>query len=115
MRKTRTMLQRAQEIFKKIEFEGKSFPKSRLKDIGFSPETAEKWLELIIFIQKQPKIRLVKTARNTQVERVGGKFSQMSMKYFLDETQPLEIRLKSLGDYANSIIAQQRFLKLDKT
>jgi len=115
VKKSRTLLQRAKEIFSLIENEENSFPKSRLKNAGFNPDTAEKWLELIIFIQRQPRIRLIKTTRNTVVEKLEGRFSQMSLKYFLDETQPLERRLRSLGAYADSIIVQQRQDRLLKS
>lgn len=109
----RTLLERAKDIFNLIETEEDSFPKSNLKYAGLNPETAEKWLELIIFIQNQPRIRLVKTSRNTVVEKLEKKFSQMSLKSFLDETKTLETRLQSLRDYADSIIFQQRLLKSD--
>ncbi len=109
----RTLLERAKDIFSLIEAEEDSFPKSNLKYAGLNPETAEKWLELIVFIQNQPRIRLVKTSRNTVVEKLEKKFSQMSLKFFLDENKPLETRLQSLRDYADSIIFQQRLLKSD--
>ena len=109
----RTLLQRAEEIFNIIDNEEKSFPKSRLKNAGLNPDTAEKWLELIVFIQNQPRIRLIKTSRNTVVEKLEKKFSQMSLKYFLDENQPLEMRLRSLEAYADSIIVTQRLSKPD--
>jgi len=109
----RTLIQRAKDIFNSINNEEDSFPKSNLKNVGINPDTAEKWLELIVFIQSQPRIRLIKTSRNTVVEKLERKFSQMSLKYFLDETQPLETRLESLRDYADSIIFQQRILKSD--
>lgn len=109
----RTLLQRAKDIFKLIDNEEDSFPKSNLKYAGLNPDTAEKWLELIVFIQSQPRIRLIKTSRNTVVEKLEKKFSQMSLSYFLDETQSLKTRLQSLRDYADSIIFQQRILNSD--
>lgn len=109
----RTLLQRAEEIFDIINYEENPFPKSRLKNVGLNPDTAEKWLKLIVFIQSQPRIRLIKTGRNTAVEKLEGKFSQMSMRYFLDDSQPIDKRLKSLGAYAESIIVQQRLTKSD--
>ena len=112
-RSTRTLIERAQDIFALIENEEDSFPKSNLKYAGLSPDTAEKWLDLIVYIQSQPRIRLIKTSRNTVVEKLEKKFSQMSLKYFLDETKPLDARLQSLRDYADSIIFQQRLLKSD--
>jgi hypothetical protein len=107
----RTLIQRARDIFDLIENEEESFPKSKLKVAGFNPDTAEKWLELIVFIQSQPRIRLIKTSRNTVVEKVEKRYSQMSLKYFLDESQPLEMRLRSLGAYADSVLVQERLHK----
>ena len=109
----RTLLQRAEKIFNIIDKEEGSFPKSRLKEAGLNPDTAEKWLELIVFIQNQPRIRLIKTSRNTVVEKLEKKFSQMSLKYFLDDKQPIEMRLRSLEAYADSIIVSQRLSRPD--
>ena len=109
----RTLLQRAEEIFDIIDKEDESFPKSRLKKAGINPDTAEKWLELIVFIQNQPRIRLIKTSRNTVVEKLEKKFSQMSLKFFLDDKQPIEMRLRSLEAYADSIIVSQRLSRPD--
>ena len=109
----RTLLQRAKKIFDIINYEENNFPKSRLTEASLNPDTAGKWLELIVFIQSQPRIRLIKTTRFTVVEKLEGKFSQMSMRYFLDESKPIDKRLRSLGAYAESIIVQQRLTKSD--
>ena len=109
----RSLLQRAEKIFDIIDKEEDIFPKSNLKDAGLSPEAAEKWLELIVFIQNQPRIKVTKTKRNTFVEKIGGKFSQMSLNFFLDDKQPIEKRLQSLEAYAQSIFVKQRLAKRD--
>ena len=106
-------MQRAKDIFKLIDNEEGSFPKSKLKEVGLNPDTAEKWLDLIEFIQQQPTIRVIKTERNTVVEKIGTKYSQMSLKDFLDETQPLERRERSLDDFAVSVLVQERLQKTD--
>ena len=106
-------MQRAKDIFELIDKEEGSFPKSKLKDVGLNPDTAEKWLDLIEFIQRQPRIHVIKTERNTVVEKKEGKFSQMSLKFFLDDTQPLEKRLQSLEAYADSVLVQERLQKTE--
>ncbi|MFX0061468.1 MAG: hypothetical protein ACFFC7_04720 [Candidatus Hermodarchaeota archaeon] len=66
----RTMLERARAIFELIKQENSPFPKSKLKDIGFGATSAESWLDLIVYIQSQPKIRLIKSGRIVLVEKV---------------------------------------------
>jgi len=112
-RSSRSLLERAEQIFDVISKEEDIFPKSNLRDARLSPAAAEKWLELITFIQNQPRIKVIKTKRNTFVEKIGGKFSQMSLNFFLDENQPIEKRLQSLEAYAQSIFVQQRLAKRD--
>ncbi|MHA2095104.1 MAG: hypothetical protein ACW98F_10800 [Candidatus Hodarchaeales archaeon] len=107
-RTPRSMLGRAQAIFKVINFMDQPFAKTKLTEANISPKAADNWLDLIVFIQNQPKIRVTKTKRNTVVEKLGGKFSQMSLNYFLDEDQPIDKRMRSLEAYANSIILAQR-------
>ena len=112
-RTPRSMLTRAQAIFRIINHMDQPFAKTKLTDANISPKAAENWLDLIVFIQNQPKIRVTKTERNTVVEKLGGKFSQMSLNYFLDENQPIEKRMRSLEAYANSIILSQRLTLSD--
>ncbi len=107
-RTSRSMLARAMAIFKIINYMDEPFAKTKLTDANISPKAAENWLDLIVFIQNQPKIRVTKTKRITLVEKLGGRFSQMSLNYFLDENQPIEKRMRSLEAYANSVIVQQR-------
>ncbi len=112
----RSLLERAKRIFDLINDENTSFPKSYLYKAGLNSITAEKWLDLIVFIQSQPRIRLVKTTKNKKqktivVEKLEKKFSQMSLKFFLDENQPIEKRLKSLEAYAESVFVHQRLSK----
>ncbi|MHA2227400.1 MAG: hypothetical protein ACXAC8_19440 [Candidatus Hodarchaeales archaeon] len=109
----RSLLQRAKLIFDIIHDEEKSFPKSNLYKVGFNSITAEKWLDLIFFIQSQPRIRLIKTTRTTIIEKLEKKFSQMSLQFFLDENQPIDKRLRSLEAYASSVLVQERLSKSD--
>ena len=113
IRVSRSMIDRAHAIFKIINDMDEPFAKTKLTDAKISPKAAENWLDLIVFIQNQPKIKVTKTERNTIVEKIGGKFSQMSLNFFLDENQPIEKRLQSLEAYAQSIFVQQRLTKRD--
>ena len=66
----RTLLERARAIFNIINSQTKPFPKSILTEAKINPMTAENWLDLIVFIQSQPKIRVIKTDNNVIVEKV---------------------------------------------
>lgn len=69
-RQSRNLLERAKAIFEVINQESKPFAKSKLSGIGINPETAEKWLEMIIFIQAQPKIELIRTENTVIVRKI---------------------------------------------
>ena len=107
-RHSRSMIERVQAIFDLIGQEELPLAKTTLSKIGLSPATAEKWFNLIIFIQNQPKIRLIKTKRYTFVEPLESKYQLMSLKNFLDPRRPLEERLKSIEDYTKSLLFQER-------
>jgi len=98
----RTMQERAEAIFAFIERQENVFPKSRLREIGINPTVAEKWLELIVFIQSQPKIRLIKSENNTLIEKLEGKYQALMRKRMTDDTIPFEERLQSTTDYLKS-------------
>ena len=72
----RTLLERAQAIFKLVEYEDDPFPKSKLQKVGLNPATAEKWLDLIVYIQKQPRIRLIRTRKYTIIEKHEQKYQK---------------------------------------
>ena len=73
MRKTRSLLERAKDIFELIKNEDKPFPKSKFKEIGLNPDVAENWLDLIVYIQTEEKIRLVKTDNSVIVEKTSSR------------------------------------------
>jgi len=104
----RTLQERVEAIFEFIEKQKDVFPKSRLKEIGFNPSTAEKWLKLIDFIQNQPKIRLIQTEHNTLIEKVEGKYQALMRKMVVDETIPFEQRLQHITDYLKSLYTRER-------
>ena len=108
----RTLIQRVEAIFKFIDTQKKIFPKSRLKDIGLNPRAAERWLKLIDYIQKQPKIRLIQTEHNTLIEKVEGKYQALMRKMVVDETTPFEQRLQLVTDYLKSLYMRERVSEL---
>lgn len=108
----RTLIERVEAIFKFIDTQKKIFPKSRLKDIGLNPRAAERWLKLIDYVQKQPKIRLIQTEHNTLIEKVEGKYQALMRKMVVDETTPFEKRLQLVTDYLKSLYMRERASEL---
>ena len=104
----RTMIERAKAIFDLIDHIDEPIPKSQLQDIGLNPATADKWLELILYIQKQPRIRLVKTKRTTIIERHEQKYHAMSREIYMDSTKSYEERFNALRDYFNALVISER-------
>ena len=109
--KRRTIQERVEAIFRFINSQNDAFPKSRLKEIGLNPQSAEKWLKLIDYIQSQPKIRVIQTEHNSIIEKVEGKYQALMRKRILDETLPFEHRLQSLTDYLKSQLTREQLKK----
>lgn len=107
----RTLQERIEDIFQFIETQETVFPKSRLKEIGLNPKTAEKWLSLIEFIQSQPKIRLISSGHNTLIEKVEGKYQALMRKMMTDESVPFEERLQYSTDYLKSQYSREKLKK----
>ena len=110
--KRRTLQERVEAIFQFIDDQKKVFPKSRLKEIGINPKDAEKWLKLIDFIQKQPKIRLIQTEHNTFIEKIEGKYQALMRKMVLDNTLTFEQRLQHVTDYLKSQYTRERVTEI---
>lgn len=104
----RTLKERVEAIFKFIDKQDITFPKSRLKEIGLNPTVAENWLELIVYIQSQPKIRLVQSENNTLIEKIEGKYQTLMHKRMVDESLPFDQRLQSAMDYLKTLIVRER-------
>ena len=104
----RTLQERVDAIFEFINTQKDIFPKSRLKEIGLNPLTAEKWLKLIDYIQNQPKIRLIQTEHNTFIEKVEGKYQALMRKMVLDDSLSFEQRLQHVTDYLKSLYSRER-------
>ena len=106
--KRRTMLERVEEIFKFIEKQYEVFPKSKLKEIGINPSSAESWLKLIEYIQNQPRIRLVSSKNNLLIEKIEGKYQAMIRKVITDETIPYEQRTLLINNYLPSLYIREK-------
>jgi len=104
----RTLIERAEAIFKMIEKEDDPFPKSKLQDIGLNPSTAEKWLNLIVFIQRKPRIRLVKTKKSTIIEQLEKGYHVMSREIFMDTKRSYRERFHALQSYLSALITSER-------
>ena len=111
--KRRNMLERIEEIFTFIEKQYEVFPKSRLKEIGINPSSAENWLKLIEYIQNQPRIRLISSKNNLLIEKVEGKYHAMIRKVITDETIPYEQRSLLISNYLPSLYTREK-LELDR-
>ena len=115
LKQRRTLFERVEAIFNFIETQKNVFPKSRLKEIGLNPRAAEKWLKLIDFIQKQPKIRLIQSEHNTLIEKVEGKYQALMRRMILDESLSFEQRLQHVTDYLKSLYTRERVTALKNT
>lgn len=104
----RTMIERAKAIFDFIDYLDEPFAKSQLQEIGLNPATADKWLDLIVFIQKQPRIRLIKTKRTTIVEKHEQRYHTMSREMFMDPKKSYEERFNALNDYLKALVTSER-------
>ncbi len=104
----RSHQERIEAIFSFIESQDYVFPKSRLKEIGLNPRTAEAWLKLIEYIQNQPRIRLIQSDHNLLVEKVEGKYQALMRKMSLDEKVPFEQRMQFLTDYLKTLYTREK-------
>jgi hypothetical protein len=111
--KRRNMLERVEEIFNFIEIQYEVFPKSRLKEIGINPSSAENWLKLIEYIQNQPRIRLISSKNNLLIEKIEGKYQAMIRKVITDETIPYEQRSLLISNYLPSLYTREK-LELER-
>ena len=110
----RTLIERAQDIFKLIEYEDGPIAKSQLQKVGLNPATAEKWLDLIIYIQKQPRIRLIKTKNTTIIETHEQKYHTMSREIFMDPNRSYKERFDALQDYLSALITSEKLQEATK-
>lgn len=113
-RKSKTLRERAEAIFRLIDhYHGpihhdEPLPKSYFQRIGLNPRDAEKWLDLIEFIQGQPKIKIIREGRNVSVQRMENDYSQLMRKHFMNDQLSFDERYRYLDAYFKSIITLER-------
>ena len=107
-KRSRTLQQRAEQIFKFIDRQPEPFPKSELKEIGLNPKTAESWIQLIEYIQSQPRIRVTKMRSQTYIERLENRYLTMMRKRILDSDLSLKERTDSMNDYINALLTLEK-------
>lgn len=107
-KRSRTLQERAEEIFKYIDRQPEPFPKSEFKEIGLNPKTAESWIQLIEYIQSQPRIRVTKMGSHTYVERLENKYLTMMRKRILDSNLSLKERTNAMNDYINALLTLEK-------
>jgi hypothetical protein len=111
----RTNLERIKDIFTFIENQIDVFPKSKFKEIGLNPRTAEMWLKMIEYIQNQPRIRLIQAEHNLLVEKVEGKYQALMRKMSVDENVPFDQRMQYLTDYLKSLYIREKVKETPKS
>ena len=104
----RTLHERAESIFRFIDRQPEPFPKSELKDIGLNPKTAESWIQLIEYIQSQPRIRITKMGSQTYIERLENKYLAMMRKRILNANLSLKERTDTMNDYINALLTLEK-------
>lgn len=107
-RRSRTLAERAESIFRFIDAQPEPFPKSELQRIGLNPTTAESWVHLIEFIQSQPRIKVTKMGSSTYIERLENKYLSMLRKRILDSSLSLKERTHTMDDYINALLTLER-------
>jgi hypothetical protein len=84
------------------------FPKSEFAEIGLNPVSAENWLELIDFIQSQPRIKITRMGSSTFVEKLENKHLSMLRKRILDSSLSLKEREATIDDYLSVLSTLER-------
>ncbi len=107
-KRSRTLQQRAEQIFKFIDKQREPFPKSEFKEIGLNPKTAESWIQLIDYIQSQPRIRVTKLGSQTYLERLENRYLTMMRKRILDASLSLKERTDAMDDYINALLTLEK-------
>lgn len=107
-KRSRTLQQRAEQIFKYIDKQPEPFLKSEFREIGLNPKTAENWIQLIEYIQSQPRIRITKMGSHTYIERLENRYLTMMRKRILDSNLSLKERTDAMNDYINALLTLEK-------
>ncbi|MCY3414308.1 MAG: hypothetical protein INQ03_21865 [Candidatus Heimdallarchaeota archaeon] len=111
IKKTRTLLGRASAIFNYLDrfwVVDDPLPKSNFQEIGLSPREADRWLELIRYIQSQPLVGLTMKGKRTYVHLRENKFMQLMKKQFTDPDLEYNQRESALLLYFKSLLIHER-------
>ncbi|MBD3405283.1 MAG: hypothetical protein GF411_03990 [Candidatus Lokiarchaeota archaeon] len=104
----RTLTERVESIFEFIEMQPEPFAKSELQKIGLNPSSAEKWLQLIEYIQNQPMIKLTKMGNSLYIEKLENKYLSMLRRRILDPNLSYKEREQTLQDYVGALITLEK-------
>ncbi|MHA1927202.1 MAG: hypothetical protein ACTSV2_01345 [Candidatus Thorarchaeota archaeon] len=107
-RRSRTLTERAESIFRFIDRQPEPFPKSEFHRIGLNPKTAETWVRLIEYIQSQPRIKVTKMGSSTFIEKIENKYLSMLRKRVLDSSLSLKERTQTMDDYIHALVTLER-------
>lgn len=111
VKKTRTLLERAQAIFRYIDdFWVISEPlvKSSFQDVGISPREMDRWIDLIQFIQAQPLLLSSNQGKRTYVDVLENKFMLLMKKQFLNPSLSYITRESALLLYFNALLTTEK-------
>jgi hypothetical protein len=103
-RKSRTLTERAEAIFRFIERQPGPFAKSELQEIGLNPSTADTWVRLIEYIQSQPRIRVTRMGSSTFIEKVENRYLSMLRKRLIDSGLSMKERSRTMEDYISALV-----------
>jgi hypothetical protein len=103
-RKSRTMTERVEAIFRFIDAQPGPFPKSDLQKIRINPSTAETWVRLIEYIQSQPRIRVTRMGSQTYIEKMENRYLSMLRKRLIDSRLSMKERSKTMEDYISALV-----------
>jgi hypothetical protein len=62
-RESKTLIDRAKNIFELLEAQNDVIYKSDLKKVGIDSTSAERWIALIQYIQSQPELEVIQAGR----------------------------------------------------
>jgi hypothetical protein len=102
------MAERAKSIFRYIESQPEPFPKSQLQHIGLNPITAGSWVDLIEYIQSQPRIRVTRIGFSTYIEKIENRYLSMLRRRILDSSLSLKERERTMDDYIAALITLEK-------
>ncbi|MCE7734671.1 MAG: hypothetical protein GPJ54_07335 [Candidatus Heimdallarchaeota archaeon] len=112
VKKKRSLIERANAIFKYIEqnsdFNSSPIAKSEFQKVGISPRDMDRWIELILMIQSNPRLTLVKKGKRTYLDLKDNKFTMHMRKIFQNQQKNYEERESALLLYFKAMLTLER-------